>query len=161
MFKQTFLVAVLCTLSSTIVLAQSNDKLGLLIPTLYGPGGLTVDSVKPLPPNNELHTAHFNGSFQARFTQFNIALATTLSALPLPSPASGFTYSYDAASGGYTLSTQSFGPILAERAETIGRRKFSFGLSYQRFTFDSIEGIDLSPSVTVSNPPARILFPFH
>ena len=46
----------------------------------------------------------------------NIALATTLSALPLPSPASGFTYSYDPASGGYTLSTQSFGPILAERA---------------------------------------------
>jgi len=161
MFKQTFLVAVLWTFaSSTIVLAQSSDKLGLLIPTLYGPGGLTVDSVKPLPPNNELHTAHFNGSFQARFTQFNIALATTLSALPLPSPASGFTYNYDPASGGYTLSTQSFGPILAERAETIGRRKFSFGLSYQRFTFDSIEGVDLNnvPAVythdNASPPPS-------
>lgn len=156
MFKRTFLVAVLWTIaSSTIVLAQINDKLGLLIPTLYGPGGLTVDSVKPIPPNNELHTGHFNGSFQERFTQFNVALASTLSALPLPSPASGFTYSYDPASGGYTLSTQSFGPILAERAETIGRRKFSFGLSYQRFSFDHIEGIDLNnvPAVFTHDEP--------
>src|SRR5207247_11272132 len=120
----------------------------------------THERSKLLPPNTDLHPAHFNGSFQAKFTQFNIALATTLSALPLPSPASGFTYNYDPASGGYTLSTRSFGPILAERAETIGRRKFSFGLSYQRFTFDSIEGVDLNnvPAVythdNASPPPS-------
>ena len=67
-----------------------------------------------------------------------------MTALPLPSPASGFTYTFDAATGAFTRSAQSFGPILAERAETIGKRKFTLGFSYQRFTFDSIEGGDLN-----------------
>ena len=32
---------------------------------------------------------------------------------------------------------------LTERAETIGKGKFTFGFAYQRFKFDSIEGLDL------------------
>lgn len=40
-------------------------------------------------------------------------------------------------------STQSFGPIYTERADTIGKNKFSMGINYQRFTFDTIEGVGL------------------
>ena len=90
------------------------------------------------------HQGHFLNAFQSEFTQFNTALANQLASLPFPSPASGFTYTFDPASGVFTRSAQSFGPILAERAETIGRRKFTFGFSYQRFTFDSIENGDLN-----------------
>jgi len=71
-------------------------------------------------------------------------MASQLAALPIPSPASGFTYTFDTATLTFKRSTQSFGPILADRAETIGKGKFSFGLDYQQFTFDSIEGTDLS-----------------
>ena len=142
MWKKVVPLALLFMLvSSTTALAQ-NDKLGLLIANLFGEAGLFVQSEAPLPGGG-FHSAHFNSAFQADFTQFNIALATQLSSLPLPSPASGFTYEFDAAIGSFTRTTQSFGPILAERAETIGKGKFSFGFSFQHFSFDSIEGQDL------------------
>lgn len=122
--------------------AQDSGKLALLIPTLYGPGGLHVDS-KALLPDGSTHSAHFNSAFQSEFTQFNIALASQLAAIPLPSPASGFTYTFDPALGVFQRSTQSFGPILTERAETIGRRKLTFGMTFQYFGFDSLEGLSL------------------
>src|SRR5258708_35936671 len=75
---------------------------------------------------------------------FNTSLASQLASVPLPSPASGFTYELDPALGVMKRSTQSSGPIFAERAETIGRKKFSLGVNYQRFSFDTIEGIDLT-----------------
>jgi hypothetical protein len=120
----------------------TNPKLGMLIPTIYGPEGLIVDSLAVLP-SGSTHAAHFNSAFQSEFGQFNVALATQLLTIPFPSPASGYTYTFDESLGVFTRSTQSFGPILTERAETIGKGKFTFGFAYQRFKFDSIEGLDL------------------
>ena len=115
---------------------------------LFGPNGLVVDS-SALLPDGSTHSAHFNSAFQSNFTQFNVALASQLTSLPLPSPASGLTYRFDQGTGTFVRSTQSFGPILTDRAETIGRGRFSFGYTYQFFSFDQLEGIDLSrvPSV--------------
>ena len=64
--------------------------------------------------------------------------------VPLPSPASGFTYRLDPSTGVFQRTTQSFGPILAERAETVGARRVSFGFAAQRFTFDTVEGLNLN-----------------
>ncbi len=124
--------------------AQSTDATGLatLIEDVFGPRGLTVNSEAALP-DGSTHSAHFNSAFQSNFRRFNIAIASQLSSLPLPSPASGFTYRFDAATGTFTRSTQSFGPILADRAETIGRGKFLFGYNLQAFSFDSLDGVDL------------------
>jgi hypothetical protein len=71
------------------------------------------------------------------------AIATQLAILPIISPSSGFTYKYDSEVGAFVRSTTSFGPIYAERSETVGRGKVSFGTSYQRFRFSNIDGIDL------------------
>jgi hypothetical protein len=101
--------------------AENSGKLTLLIPGLFGPEKLKVDSMALLP-DGSTHSAHFNSAFQAEFTQFNIALASQLAAIPLPTPASGFTYTFDENLGVFQRSTQSFGPILTERAETIGRQ---------------------------------------
>jgi hypothetical protein len=122
--------------------AQDSGKLALLIPGLFGPDGLKVDSEARLP-DGSTHSAHFNSAFQAEFTQFNIALASQLAAIPLPTPASGFTYTFDESLGVFQRSTQSFGPILTERAETIGKGKVTFGVTYQHFGFDSLEGLSL------------------
>ena len=122
--------------------AQDSGKLALLIPGLFGPGGLRVESMAQLP-DGSTHSAHFNSAFQAEFTQFNIALASQLAAIPLPTPASGFTYTFDETLGVFQRSTQSFGPILTERAETIGKGKVTFGVTYQHFGFDSLEGLSL------------------
>jgi hypothetical protein len=124
--------------------AQSLEARGLvtLIGQVFGPRGLTVDSDAALP-DGSTHFAHFNNDFQTNFRRFNIALASQLSALPIPSPASGFTYRFDAETGTFVRSTQSFGPILAERAETIGRGKMLLGSNLQVFSFDSLDGVDL------------------
>jgi len=134
--------------------AQS-DKLAHLLPTLYGLQGLSVNSNAPLP-DGSTHSAHFNNAFQSRFNQFNAALASQLSALPLPSPSSGFTYTMDPALGVFTRSTQSFGPIMAERAETMGKGKFAFGFGVQHFGFDNMDGVGLDalPAVFTHDNPA-------
>jgi hypothetical protein len=122
--------------------AQS-DQLALVFQNMFGTAGLRVNSDAVLP-DGSTHSAHFNSGFQSDFTQINIALASQLTALPLPSPASGFTYTFDTSTGTFLRSTQSFGPILTDRAETIGRGKFSFGFNSQFFSFDTIEGVDLA-----------------
>jgi hypothetical protein len=117
-------------------------ELATLIQSIFGPRGLTVHS-DALLPDGSTHSAHFNSAFQSNFRQFNIALASQLTSVPLPSPASGFTYQFDQSTGTFVRSTQSFGPILADRAETIGAGKILFGYNYQFFSFDSLEGVSL------------------
>jgi hypothetical protein len=139
------LLAGLAVLSAAIPASAQSEpaKLALLFRDIFGPNGLIVNSEAVLPDGSS-HSAHFNSAFQSNFTQFNIALAGQLTSLPLPSPASGFTYAFDSSTGTFKRSTQSFGPILAERAETIGRGQMSFGYNYQYFSFDAVEGVDLS-----------------
>jgi hypothetical protein len=123
---------------------QSNSPtLAELLRNIYGPRGLTVDSEAVLP-DGSTHSGHFNGAFQSEFERFNIALARQLVALPVPSPASGFTYTFDESTGTFIRSTQSFGPILSDRAETLGRGKFSFGFTLQQFSFQTFDGLHLS-----------------
>jgi hypothetical protein len=131
------------------------DKLSTIFTQIYGPEGLIVDSLRNLP-TGQTHSAHFNSAFQAEFTQFGVALTSQLAAVPLPSPASGFTYEFDSALGVFQRTSQSFGPILSERAETIGGRRFTFGFTFQNFTFDTIEGTDLDsiPAVFTHDNPA-------
>jgi hypothetical protein len=129
-------------LAQTTVVSTS-PTLAELLQNVYGPRGLTVDSEAVLP-DGSTHSAHFNGAFQSEFGQINIALVRQLGALPIPSPASGFTYTFDNSTGTFVRSTQSFGPILADRAETIGRGRFAFGYSLQQFSFETFDGMRLS-----------------
>ncbi len=118
------------------------NSMATLFTDIYGPHGLIVDSEATLP-GEQSHSAHFNSAFQFDFGQFSTALVNQLVNAPLPSPGSGFTFRFDPSLGVFERTTQSFGPILAERADTIGNGRVSFGATYQRFTFDTIEGLDL------------------
>lgn len=129
--------------AQTSVVQNGKVKLALLVQNVYGPNGLIVDS-QAVNLDGTTHIAHFNDDFQQQFKEFNTALASQLTALPLPSPASGFTYTLDPSTGLQQRSSQSFGPLLSERAETIGKNKLSFGFNYQQFKFNSIEGVNLS-----------------
>jgi hypothetical protein len=123
--------------------AEVLGKLATLFEDVFGPTGLVVNSQAVLP-DGTTHSAHFNSAFQSNFTQFNVALVSQLTALPLPSPASGFTYAFDSATGTFRRTTRSFGPILSDRAETIGKGRLSVGFNYQYFSFDSLDNISLS-----------------
>jgi hypothetical protein len=143
-----FLFVFLSALPAAAQVQEPTPTLSLVFQNLFGPNGLVVNSNAVLP-DGSTHSAHFNSAFQSNFTQFNVALASQLTSLPLPSPASGFTYRFDAATGTFVRSTQSFGPILTDRAETIGRGRFAFNFNFQYFSFDRLEGLDLSrvPSI--------------
>lgn len=155
-----------CVIGSTSAAAAQQDPYNLTAPVrnlatlftdLFGPRGLVVDSLATLP-GEQPHTAHFNSDFQFNFTQFGTALVSQLVSVPLPSPAGGFTFQFDPTLGVFRRSTQSFGPILAERADTIGARKVSVGFAYQRYTYDSVEGIDLDsvPAVFTHDNAAQL-----
>jgi hypothetical protein len=133
---------VLGAATSAVAQTAADPGLATLIERVFGSNGLVVDSEARLP-DGSTHSGHFNSGFQSDFRQFNVALAGQLTSLPLPSPASGLTYHFDESTGTFVRSTQSFGPILADRAETIGKGKVSFGYNYQYFSFDALEGTDL------------------
>ncbi len=138
---------------NVVVTGACNQHLGdpaCALPNLYGPTGLTLAPAAQFP-----HYAHFIGSAQTTLNQtLGSAIATELTTLPIISPQSGFTFKYDSATGAIVRTTSSFGPIYTERAETIGRGKFTIGVSYQRFRFDSIDGINLHqvPAVFTHTP---------
>jgi hypothetical protein len=77
------------------------------------------------------------------FNFFNAYFGTDLSRLPLATPASGFIFTFDKKLGVYAASNESFGPIMTERAETIGRHKVFLAFTYERFNFQTIDGHDL------------------
>jgi Putative MetA-pathway of phenol degradation len=145
------MVAAVVTLFVNVEPAHAQDpynvtvnvtELSRIFTELYGPEGLVVNSLATLA-GGVSHSAHFNSGFESEFSQFGTALTSQIVSLPLPAPASGFTYEFDPSLGVFTRSTSTFGPILAERADTIGARRVSIGFAYQRLAFDSIEGMDL------------------
>jgi hypothetical protein len=136
-------ICVWCVLSSAQAAAQQPATLATLFEDVYGPNGLVLNS-DDVQLDGTNHAAHFNSAFQSDFRLVNIALTSQLTSVPLPSPASGFTYKFDQATGTFVRSTTSFGPILSDRAETIGRGRVAFGFTQQFFSFDHLDGVALT-----------------
>jgi hypothetical protein len=130
------------------------STLATLFEDIYGPNGLVLNS-DDVQLDGTNHAAHFNSAFQSEFRLMNVALTIQLATVPLPSPASGFTYQFDQATGTFVRTTRSFGPILAERGETIGENKIAFGYTYQFFSFDHLDGLSLAnvPAVFTHDNP--------
>ena len=133
---------VLCCASQAGAQTQASS-LATLFEDIYGPNGLVLSS-EDVALDGTSHAAHFNSAFQSDFRLVNIALTSQLTSVPLPSPASGFTYQFDPATGTFIRSTRSFGPILSDRAETIGKGRMAFGFSHQFFSFDHLDGVSLT-----------------
>jgi hypothetical protein len=142
----TFVLAfLLVLLNPTDLLAQAlcstpSNNLICVIPQLYNHsgGGFGVD----LP--NQAHRAHFDADFQTNATALSASVGTELTSLRLASPTSGIIFVFDKSLGVVKRSTESYGPILGERAETIGRHRVFVASTYQFFPFSSLDGIDLS-----------------
>ena len=126
---------------STCSNTTQSSNLVCVIPQLYGPGGLSSGGALAARFG---HQAHFGASFISNFEPLNSSVASQLSQLPFASPSSGITFTFDPATGAFTPSAEaSFGPILGERAETIGRHRIYAAFSYQYFGFNSIDGVNL------------------
>jgi Putative MetA-pathway of phenol degradation len=77
----------------------------------------------------------------------NAAVATQLTTYPVGYSSGGFTYTFDPTTNTDRRTSPSFGPSFAERPQTIGRGHWNFAANYQRMTFDSLDGKDLTGEI--------------
>lgn len=68
------------------------------------------------------------------------AIGNELSTFPMGSSAGGFSWTYDPGLGVFSRASDSFGPLFADRALTLGRGRISGGVNFQRATFDTFQG---------------------
>ena len=136
-----------CPLNGT-----SSTKLVCLIPQVYGPFGFgdTSNPTQSVLSTGFGHEAHFSSDFLTTFATINEAVGIQVSQLPIASPSSGINFTYDPTLKTFAPTTdESLGPILGDRATTIGKHKIFVGFSYQYFNFDTIDGKDMSSIPTV------------
>lgn len=128
----------LLLLVSTQALA---DKLNTLIPGLYGGDGVTLAGVDdgPFPS----HAPHFHVESADTFNRLNDIISAQIGAIPFASSGAGFAFRYDEDLGTFVQVATSFGPIYAERADTIGDGRFNANLSFTSFKYDEFLGQDL------------------
>jgi hypothetical protein len=138
--RRPFLASLLLLLAPAGLFAQSLNLRDLLTDFLRA--GITL-----APPALGIsHVAHFQEPGSPQFlalAAFNTDLAGQLSSFPLASSGGGFTYRFDPELGVLTRTTDSFGPIYTERADTVGKGRFNFGVNYSAFTFDKIDNLSL------------------
>jgi hypothetical protein len=98
----------------------------------------------PAGPFTIAQSAEISALRQAIFS----GLANAVGTLPQPAGV-GFTYKFDPALGVFSPTGEGFGPIFAQRAETIGRGRITLTGSYTRFTFDDLDGQNLRSGTDV------------
>jgi hypothetical protein len=98
----------------------------------------------PLRLRNTGHQAHFtSGDVNPTLALLTNNIAYQSSTFPLGSSSGGFTFTLDPTLGTLSRSTESFGPLFAERALTSGRGKLTVGGSYLRNHWERFEGLEL------------------
>jgi Putative MetA-pathway of phenol degradation len=132
----------LSTSGTPVTIARSGDLI-CLVPQVYGPAGLVGQNFDGPLVSTTGHSVHFQAAAVNNFGPVNSEIGVQLSQLPLASPASGFIFSFNPSLGVVARSAESFGPILTDRAETIGKKKLFVGVSYQFFNFDTADGVNL------------------
>lgn len=71
------------------------------------------------------------------------AVGSEVSSLPLASPASGVIYVLDPKLNVPVPTSETLGPVLTQRPETIGRHKIYIAVTYQGFRFEDLDGVSL------------------
>ena len=126
MKKRIAIVLVLCCTWALGAIAQvdctTSNKLACLIP-------FNTRATSPGTVGNQAQA-------------FNAAFAAQLSQLPLPSSATGVIV-IPISGTDRTTTMEALGPILTDRARTIGRHRLFLGFSFQQFNFTNINGNNL------------------
>lgn len=130
------------TALSLVANAAFADKLNTLIPGLYGGDGITLAGVDggPFPS----HAPHFLVESADSFNRLNDVISAQIGAIPFASSGAGFAFRYDEDLATFVQVAKSFGPIFAERADTIGQGRFNANVSFTAFKYDEFLGDDLN-----------------
>src|SRR5438270_12774271 len=118
-------------------------ELDQLIPGLYGGQGITLPLV-PVVPFGQIHRAHFATSSENALVDLNRQFSSGFTTFPFNSSPGSFTFTYDRDLGAYVNTSDTLGPLFAERATTVGRKKLSVGFYGTFFNYDSFNGQSLN-----------------
>lgn len=134
------IVAVLLILwIGTFVPSAEAANLKNTIRNLYGSEGILLEP-SPLPFFTQ--ESRFQASSLQGLDQLNTQLTSAIGLPSFSSSVTGFTF--DLERGIPVRTTESLGPLLTERATTLGARKLDMTLTYTRLNFTKLQGQDLS-----------------
>lgn len=109
------------------------------IRNLYGSQGILLEP-SPLPFFTQ--ESRFQASSLQGLDQLNTQLTSAIGLPSFGSSVTGFTF--DLERGIPVRTTESLGPLLTERATTLGARKLDVTLAYTRLNFTKLQGKDLN-----------------
>lgn len=148
-------VLVVGVFATCLTPSTASGKLIDLIPGLYGGEGIFL-ATDPAAD----HTAHFSIASAASINRLNEQIAAEVGGFPFSSSVGGFTFALEPVLGTFVRTTDTLGPLFAERAPTLGRGKFNFNLSYTFFKYHTFDGEDLDDlEVVARHDPDIIGFP--
>ena len=162
MVKSAVFISVLSLLGCAGAYAQStgpcsvtNSALACGILQEYG--GNPNQAFSNVLYGEEGHPFHFISDFGTTLKPLTQDIGRQANLLPLASPSSGVVLVYDPTLKTLVTGTDSLGPVLGERAETVGRHHIFVGFSYQFFNFNKIDGVNLLnfPNVLVHTDDSR------
>lgn len=133
-------ITVFALIGLTQSLESSAGELRNVIVDLYGGDGITL-AVTP-KPFSAGHIAHFTAESLEQLNNLSQSIASSVGQFAFNSAVSGFTFDVDR--GMPVRSDESLGPILAERAVTLGKRRLNFSFSYTHVAYDQFEGQSLN-----------------
>src|ERR1700687_789015 len=149
--RLVFALATLCVLIPARLTGQTsppcataNNNVACTIPQVAGVNGIQTVSGPGYLGATPHSGAHFEAEFEQALVPLDTGVATQLALLPLAAPPSCIALKFDKSLGVFVASNESFGPILSERAKTLGRHRLFLGFSYQYFHFNSLDGVSLN-----------------
>jgi hypothetical protein len=140
----TFRLLALALVAALALLAPGPAAAGLadIIPGLFAVDIFLAPPTGPFP-SHETHFLDEGRALAATGSRINESLVTQLSTFPVVSSAGGFAYTFDPTLGTFSRASDSFGPFYTERALTVGRGRWSLGLSHQQARYDTLDDIPL------------------
>jgi len=121
--------------------ATSAEHLNTFLSGLYGGNGIILDPI-PGNPVSQGHVAHFTGSSLVALEDLNNSIVASIGSFAFNSTVSGITF--DVNQGVPVRVEDSMGPLLAERATTLGAGKLNLSFSFSRIDYDELDGVSLS-----------------
>lgn len=119
--------------------AEASD-LADFVNDLYGGDGITLVSFQRNQPT-DVNYSTFQQSSIAGLEALTAQILSTLSPLSLSSAPPGFTF--DMELGVPIANAGSLGPLIADRAETLGRHRLDLAVSYSRIDYKRLQGHSL------------------
>ena len=127
------------TCISALIAPQTAQARALknFVTDLFGGQGVNLND-----PGEGVEVVNINNATIQSFGSFNNSISGNLGASSLSSAVSGSLF--DITQGMPVESTESLGPLVGERAETLGKGHFNFGVSFSHTTFERLNNAPLN-----------------